>query len=132
MKKNQQSILLIDDEEIVLAMVSDSLLKEGYKVTTALTAEEGLAKFKEAPCDLVITDLIMEKKTGLELSGEIKKLNPATPIMILTGYPSLNTAIEALKLGASDYVIKPCERKELLQKVQNCLKKVDRPLRQGN
>ena len=59
MKKNQQSILLVDDEEIVLATVSDSLRKEGYKVTTALTAEEGLGKFKKAPCDLVISDVFM-------------------------------------------------------------------------
>ncbi|MDH5763299.1 MAG: response regulator transcription factor [Nitrospinota bacterium] len=117
------SILLIDDEEVLLETVSDDLTEGGYRVTTAASGEEGLKSFKTFQQDLVIIDLKMEGKNGLEVSREIKKMNPETPIMILTGYGSMQTAIEALRLNLEDYVLKPVNRDDLLEKIQTCLNK---------
>ncbi|MDH3256707.1 MAG: response regulator transcription factor [Nitrospinota bacterium] len=117
------SILLIDDEKVLLETVSDDLKESGYEVTTAISGEEGLRSFKMLQHDLVIIDLKMENMDGLEVSQKIKALNPTTPIMILTGYGSMETAIEALHLGLDDYVLKPVNRDDLFEKIQNCLKK---------
>ena len=120
------SILLIDDEKVLLEAVSDDLKESGFKVTTAISGEEGLRSFQVLQHDLVIIDLKMEKMDGLEVSRKIKELNPETPIMILTGYGSMETAIEAIRLGLDDYVVKPVNRDELFEKIHRCLeKKVD-------
>lgn len=117
------SILLIDDEKVLLEAVSDDLKESGYEVTTAISGEEGLKSFKTFQHDLVIIDLKMESMDGLEVSRQIRQLNPKTPIMILTGYGSMETAIEALKLDLDDYVLKPVNRDDLFEKVQYCLGK---------
>jgi len=122
-KMTGYSILLIDDEKVLLETVSDDLKESGYEVTTAISGEEGLRSFKMLQHDLVIIDLKMEHMDGLEVSQKIKALNPTTPIMILTGYGSMETAIEALHLDLDDYVLKPVNRDDLFEKIQNCLKK---------
>ncbi|GJL77926.1 MAG: transcriptional regulatory protein LiaR [Nitrospinaceae bacterium] len=118
---NNKSILLVDDEMIILKTISHVLKKQGYFVNTASDGKEGLRKFTDVPCDLVITDLIMEGVDGIQFSKAIKKINPVTEIVILTGYPSLTSAIDALKLGACDYLLKPCQTQELLNSVDECL-----------
>jgi len=120
---NSNSILLIDDEEILLDTISDDLRENGYNVTTAISGEDGLTSFKQHQQDMVITDLKMEGMDGLEVSREIKNMNPNTPVMILTGYGSMETAIEALRLDLDDYVLKPVNRNELIQKIDQCLGK---------
>ncbi|MDH5458424.1 MAG: response regulator transcription factor [Nitrospinota bacterium] len=117
------SILLIDDEEILLEAVSDDLRESGYEVTTAISGEEGLKSFETLQHDLVITDLKMENMDGLEVSRKVKELNPKTPIMILTGYGSMETAIEALRMDLDDYILKPVNRDDLFEKINQCLKK---------
>lgn len=117
------SILLIDDEKVLLEAVSDDLKENGYEVTTAISGEEGLRNFKLLQHDLVIIDLKMESMDGLEVSRQIKQLNPETPIMILTGYGSMETAIEALRLDLDDYVLKPVKRDDLFEKIHQCLEK---------
>ena len=117
------SILLIDDEEILLETVSDDLKEGGYEVTTEISGEEGLKSFESLHHDLVIIDLKMEKMDGLEVSRKIKELNPKTPIMILTGYGSMETAIEALRMDLDDYILKPVNRDDLFKKISQCLDK---------
>jgi DNA-binding NarL/FixJ family response regulator len=117
------SILLIDDEEILLEAVSDDLKESGYEVTTAISGEEGLKSFETLQHDLVIIDLKMENMDGLEVSRKVKELNPKTPIMILTGYGSMETAIEALRLDLDDYILKPVNRDDLFEKINQCLDK---------
>lgn len=117
------SILLIDDEEVLLEAVSDDLKESGYTVTTAASGEDGLSCFKNQPHDLVIIDLKMQGMDGLEVSKEIKQLNPKTPIMILTGYGSMETAIEALRLDLEDYILKPINRDDLHKKVAQCFER---------
>ena len=119
----ENSILLIDDERILLEAVSDDLKESGYKVTTAISGEEGLKSFEMIQHDLVIIDLKMENMDGLEVSRKIKELNPETPVMILTGYGSMETAIEALRLDLDDYVLKPVNRDDLFEKISLCLGK---------
>ena len=119
----EHSILLIDDERVLLEAVSDDLRESGYEVTTAISGEEGLKIFEKIQHDLVIIDLKMENMDGLEVSRKIKKLSADTPIMILTGYGSMETAIEALRLDLDDYVLKPVNRDDLFEKIQGCLKK---------
>ena len=117
------SILLIDDEKVLLETISDDLKESGYEVTTAESGEEGLKSFKTLQHDLVIIDLKMESMDGLEVSRKVKELNPETPVMILTGYASMETAIEALRLELDDYILKPVNREELFQKIDQCLEK---------
>lgn len=117
------SILLIDDEKVLLEAVSDDLTESGYEVTTAESGKEGLRSFDILRHDLVIIDLKMESMNGLEVSRKIKELNPETPIMILTGYGSMETAIEALRLDLDDYILKPVNRDELLKKINRCFGK---------
>ena len=119
----ENSILLIDDEKVLLETVSDDLKESGYVVTTAESGQEGLRSFEKLQHDLVIIDLKMEDMGGLEVSREIKKLNPETPVMILTGYGSMETAIEALRLDLDDYVLKPVNRDDLFKKITLCLGK---------
>ena len=117
------SILLIDDEKVLLEAVGDDLTESGYQVTTAISGEEGLKSFETAQPDLVIVDLKMESMDGLEVSRKIRELNSETPIMILTGYGSMETAIEALRLDLDDYVLKPVNRDDLFEKISVCLGK---------
>ena len=117
------TILLIDDEKVLLEAVSDDLKESGYKVTTAESGKEGLRYFEMLQHDLVIIDLKMESMDGLEVSRKIKELSSETPIMILTGYGSMETAIEALRLDLDDYVLKPVNRDDLFEKIQGCLEK---------
>lgn len=119
MKKN--SILLVEDVKILRETIAHDLEKWGYVVKTAENGEEGIRKFQEKPTDLVITDLIMEEVGGIQLSKAVKALMPSAKIIIHTGYPSTTSAIEALKLGAFDYLLKPCSRKELLKTIEKCL-----------
>lgn len=115
------SILLIDDEEILRKTLSDDLEEEGFNVTTATNGEEGLEEFKSKHPDLVIVDLIMEGMNGIQVSKEIKKLQPDAPVMILTGHGTLESAIDALQLKVQDYILKPVKRDELLSKINSCL-----------
>lgn len=115
------SILLIDDEEILRKTLSDDLEEEGFNVTTATNGEEGLEEFKSKHPDLVIVDLIMEGMNGIQVSREIKKLQPDAPVMILTGHGTLESAIDALQLKVQDYILKPVKRDELLSKINSCL-----------
>ncbi|MCF8720953.1 response regulator transcription factor [Nitrospina gracilis] len=115
------SILLIDDEEILRKTLSDDLEEEGFHVTTAVNGEEGLEQFKTQHPDLVIVDLIMEGMNGIQVSQEIKKLQPNAPVMILTGHGTLESAIDALQLKVQDYILKPVKRDELLSKITSCL-----------
>ncbi len=117
---NKQSILIIDDELLILDTMSKDLTDEGYKVDTAKNGDEGLNHFRQTKHDMVIADLVMEGLNGIQIAKEIKGLKPNTKIIILTGYGTRSSAIEAIRLGASDFFLKPYNRNELLQRVSDC------------
>ncbi len=111
-------ILVVDDEEIIRESLSYVLRKEGYIVEEAENGKVAYEKFLEDSFDLVITDLEMPGMKGIELLAEVRKINVHTAVIIITAFASLDTAISALRNGASDYLLKPVEFDELLIKIK--------------
>lgn len=119
----KRKILLVDDEEIIRLSLGRDLAEAGYAVTAAVDGEEALARLQAEPFELVITDLLMEGMDGLELLARLKESRPEVGVMILTGYGHLDSAIEALRLGADDYLLKPYRFAELNLRLEVCLAK---------
>ncbi|MFO7447892.1 MAG: sigma-54 dependent transcriptional regulator [Ignavibacteriaceae bacterium] len=113
-----ETILVVDDEEIIRESLSFILRKEGYNVEEAENGKVAYNKLIENSFDLVLTDLEMPQMKGIQLLEEIKKLNINTSVVIITAFASLDTAISALRNGASDYILKPVEFDELLIKIR--------------
>jgi signal transduction histidine kinase len=124
--KKKYSILLIDDEESIVESLGYSLSNMGgFSVEVALSGDEGVQKFLDRKFDLVITDLMMGTKDGIQVLKEVKRLNPECPVVILTGHGTMQTAIEALAQGASDYLLKPCSSEELFIRTRRCLEQLE-------
>jgi DNA-binding NtrC family response regulator len=107
-------ILLIEDDLRLAAILQKLLQREGYQVDLATRGDEGLARSREHPYDLVLTDLKLPGIDGLSLVAQMHASNPRLPIIIMTAHGTTETAIEATKLGAYEYLLKPCEPQELL------------------
>ncbi|NWF88532.1 MAG: sigma-54-dependent Fis family transcriptional regulator [Ignavibacteriaceae bacterium] len=116
-----QKILVVDDEDIIRESLSFVLKKEGYLVEEAENGKAAYDKIIQDSFDLIITDLEMPGMKGIQLIDEIQKLNIQTSIIIITAYGSLDTAIAALRNGASDYILKPIEFDEILIKIKKLL-----------
>jgi signal transduction histidine kinase len=112
--ESNPKILVIDDEEGLRDMLSFSLGKEGYKVSTARNGEEGIKKATEEDIDIVITDIKMPGMDGIAVLGKIKEINPRIEVIVATGYGTIESAIESLRKGAFDYINKPFNIDELL------------------
>ncbi len=121
-------VLVIDDEEVVHASLRKILSRLGYGVEGALSANEGLEHLENERFDLIITDLMMPGMNGIELLQELRKRGCRTPVLMITGYPTIRTAVQAMRLGAVDYVAKPFTRKELLSPVKRALRLEDDPV----
>ncbi len=106
-------ILLIDDEEAILRVLSMSLRSDGYEVLTASNGEEGISVFKEQSPQVVLTDIKMPGMDGLEVLKHIKQIDPDAEVVIITGHGDIDSAIEALQHGASDFINKPVRDKAL-------------------
>lgn len=102
-------ILVVDDEESILGFLKELLEGEGFEVITAVNAEEALRHLKAQPLNLVLTDIKMPDLTGMDLIEVIRALKPEAEVIIMTAHASLDTAIQAIQLGAYDYLIKPFE-----------------------
>ena len=113
-------ILIVDDEESILMMLRKDFEEEGYQVMTASSGEEAIGKLQNIPFDMVISDLAMPGADGIAVLNEAKKINPDIIAIILTGYGDMTSAIEALRLGADDYLLKPCDTEELLLRAARC------------
>lgn len=118
-----KSILLVDDEEIILNSIGMDLRQDQYNVTCAGSGEEAVHRLREHRYDLVITDLVMSKLDGIQVLKEAKKINTLTRVIILTGFGDMTSAVDALRLGADDYLLKPCEAEDLALRIQRCLEK---------
>jgi predicted glycosyltransferase/CheY-like chemotaxis protein len=119
------SILLVDDEEIILKTLGLDLKEQDYEVTLASSGEEAVEKLKGTGYDLIITDLMMDGVDGIQVLKEAKKKDSEAIVLILTAYGSLPPAIAALRLGAADYILKPCSKAEMLKRVSDCLEKLE-------
>ena len=108
-------ILVVDDEALICTMLERVLRLEGYDVESSTAPEEGLALLKQQPYDVLITDLHMGQMNGLELLGRVRKIQPNCEVVMMTGYATVETAREALKQGAIDYIGKPLDIEQELK-----------------
>ena len=117
------SILLIDDEESLRDLFSRFLKMEGHEVTLAASGREGIGKLKNNRFDLVLTDLVMGEMDGIQVLQEIKNIDPTMFVILVTGQGTLDSAMDAIRWGASDYLLKPCTGTELNVRVQENLER---------
>jgi DNA-binding NtrC family response regulator len=117
----QDRILIVDDEPLVLEVLSDVLEREGFRVSRAPEAEEALAKLDQEPHALVLCDIRMPGMDGFELLKEIRRGHPGIDVIMMTGFGSLDGAIDAMTLGAADYLIKPLKPKEIVARIRSIL-----------
>lgn len=116
-------ILIIDDERAIRKTLTEILSFEGYKVDEASDGEEGLKKFKEKTFDLVLCDIKMPKLDGIEFLQRAGEINPDTPIIMISGHGNIETAVEAVKKGAYDFISKPPDLNRLLITIRNAMDK---------
>ena len=118
-------ILLVDDETDFTDTMSQLLQTRGYRVTAVNGGESAIKALGQAGYDVMVLDLKMPGMDGMATLKEAKKLELFTETLILTGHATVDTALEAIKLGAYDYLTKPCDIDELVQKIQGAWKKKD-------
>ena len=118
MKKT--SILIVDDE-VSIRVSLESILKKTYNVKVSSGGLIALEMLQKDHYDLIISDIMMDDMTGIELLKKSKERYPEILILLMTGYANLDTAIEAVRLGASDYLVKPCSKKTILSSIASCL-----------
>lgn len=121
-KAQGSRILVIDDEEVIHRSLQRILGRQGHEVDAVLTALRGIEKLQQGTYDLVISDLMMPEVNGIDLLRRMRDLELHVPVMMITGYPSIKTAVQALRLGAVDYLAKPFTRQELLGPVNRTLR----------
>ena len=114
-------ILLVDDERKILRLLSDYFTDAGYAVNAVESGEEALDLFRKSIFDLVITDVVLRDRSGLDLLREMKEINPAVQVIAITAYGSVSDAVAAMKAGAFDYILKPFDLEALLLLSQRAL-----------
>jgi DNA-binding NtrC family response regulator len=117
----KKKALVIDDEQIVLDSVSQILSDENYEVDVTLRGTEGLDWAIERPYDVILTDIRMPDIGGMKILRDVKRIKPSLPVVIITGYATVKSAVQAMKLGAADYIEKPFEPEELVDAVARAL-----------
>jgi two-component system response regulator AtoC len=108
------SALIIDDEELTLRTLSRSLRQEGFEVFTALSGEDGLKVFQEQAPDLILLDVVLPGTGGVEVLRQIKQANPNAIVIMMSAYHFVERAVEAMKLGAFDYLVKPFQLDDMM------------------
>jgi len=120
-------ILVVDDDPFMRTSLTDCLVSCGYPVETAVDGADALAKFRKGAYEMVITDIRMPKMGGLELLKNVKDQAPDTPVIVITAYGTVNTAVEAMKQGAADFVMKPFSLDDLEGVVKSVLERGQEP-----
>jgi two-component system, NtrC family, nitrogen regulation response regulator NtrX len=116
-------ILIIDDEKAIRKTLSEILSFEGYKIDEAADGEEGLKKFKEKSFDVVLCDIKMPKLDGIEFLQKAGEINADVPVIMISGHGNIDTAVDAVKKGAFDYISKPPDLNRLLITIRNAMDK---------
>ena len=114
-------ILIVDDQEMMRDSLASTLVREGHEVVACWDGAAAIAKIENGKFDLLITDLKMPKMTGIELLQELKRLRPELPVVLMTAFATVQTAVEAMKLGAYDYIQKPFDGEEIKLLVERTL-----------
>jgi len=118
---DRQKILLVEDDELMQEMLCNFFKKKGYEVILAGDGEEGWEEFKKNDCNLVLLDYKLPKMNGIRLLQKIKELTPEMIVIIMTAYGTIERAVNAMKMGAFDYITKPFHTEELIILVQRSL-----------
>lgn len=121
----QKSLLLVDDEPLIRESLARELAGATLAVTVAASGEEAVARLGREWFDVVVSDLVMPGLDGFQVLKAAKRKDTAIAVILLTGFGDMDTAIDALRLGADDFLRKPCEIDELRWRIDNCLKKQD-------
>ncbi len=122
-----ERILLVEDEAGLRLTLSDRLAREGYEVETAADGEAALTAATEKPFDLILLDLMLPRKNGLDVCRDLRQRGYATPILMLTARGQTVDKVVGLKLGADDYLTKPFEMPELLARIEALLRRASQP-----
>lgn len=117
--------MLVDDDPIITAGTGSDLEEKGYEVTTANSGEKAIELLDNTAFDLVITDLTMSPIDGIGVLKRAKEIRPETMVIIFTGFGDWNSMIEALRLAADDYILKPCEPEEMYFRISKCIEKME-------
>lgn len=113
-----EKVLIVDDEKGFLDVLAERMQSRGMEVTTATSAKEALQKLAVETFDAIVLDLMMPEMGGIEALQRIKEKSPDSEVILLTGQPSVARGVEAMKLGASDFLIKPADINELTEKIK--------------
>src|SRR5882724_12667164 len=120
-KTDPKRILVVDDEATVRTICSRVLTPLGYRIETAENGDAALVRFEHEPFDLVITDYRMPGVlNGLGLCQAVKRRNPDTFVIVMTAFPAVDSAVETMRAGGMDYLIKPFDQAELIRRVRSC------------
>ncbi|MFC1792684.1 response regulator transcription factor [Planctomycetota bacterium] len=119
----EQHIFFLDDEPTIREVVKETLEDSKFKVNCFESPTECLARLRSQKCHLLITDLKMPEKDGIELLTDVKHLAPWVPVLMITGYGDIPTAVKAMKAGAVDLIEKPLDKENFVQKVKSILTK---------
>ena len=111
-------VLIVDDEKEFTESLAERLSIRGYYVDWCFTGQDAVDKLKSYNFDVIILDVVMPGMDGIEALREIKRVKPLTEVIMLTGHATVETAIDGMKLGAFDYLMKPCEASELVDKIE--------------
>lgn len=114
-------ILAVDDDAVACALLQEVLQQEGYHVSTATSGQEAIRLAQDGLFDLAIVDIHMPDVDGIEVLKAVKRTNAHMPVLIITAFSSMDTAIEAIRQGAYDYLSKPCKMEELKLTVKRAL-----------
>jgi DNA-binding NtrC family response regulator len=118
-----RSVLVVDDDSAMREMVVSMLEDQGIHARAAASADEAIERLTEFDCDVVVSDIRMPGKTGIDLLGQIRELRPDTPVVLMTAFGSIDSAVEAMQAGAFDYVTKPFKRDALLVTVERAFER---------
>jgi len=119
----EDRILIVDDEPTICSLIDRRLTREGYSCVTANNGKEALDLFLKKPFSLVLSDIRMPEMDGIELLKTIRALSPKMMMVMVTGYPEINMAVEALRLGAYDFILKPADLELVVHSVKRALEK---------
>jgi DNA-binding NtrC family response regulator len=116
-------ILAVDDQRYFRELIEGTLAEQGFEVRTASSGDEALAILEQSVFDIVITDLVMPVMSGTELVQRVKERNPEQDIVVVTGVVDVKSAVDAMRLGATDYLLKPYDRDMLVASLESILQR---------
>lgn len=119
----EKNILIVDDEEDIRSVLADTVARWGYNPIVAKDGRDAIEKANAHPVDVVLTDLKMPRMDGIRLLKQLKEADEDTEVILFTGYPAVESAIEAMKEGAFDYLVKPIDIDELRLKIERSLER---------